>query len=151
MSGLYLEEFLVGQKFEHQVTKTITQAENMSFCNMTLNNQPLHIDHNFAKKTEWKKPLVNSVLTLGLVIGISVGDTTLGTTIGNLEMSSSFPNPVFEGDTINVVTEVVSVRESKSKGDRGIVEFVHRGYNQNRKLVCECRRKAMMKKKEKKS
>ena len=151
MSGLYLEDFLVGQTFEHQVTKTITQAENMSFCNMTLNNQPLHIDHNFAKQTEWKKPLVNSVLTLGLVIGISVGDTTLGTTIGNLEMSASFPNPVFEGDTINVVTEVVSVRESKSKGDRGIVEFVHRGYNQNRKLVCECRRKAMMKKKEKKS
>ena len=145
MAGLYFGAFFVGQKFEHELRKTVTESDNMLFSNMTLNPQPLHIDHHFSEGTVWGKPLVNSLFTLGLVIGISVSDTTLGTTIGNLGMSeTTFPNPVFHGDTIHVVTEVAAVRASKSKTDRGIVDFVHYGYNQSDVLICQCRRQAMM-------
>ena len=149
MPGLYLDEFVVGQVFEHELRKTVTESDNMLFSVMTLNPQPLHIDKQFSESTSWGQPLVNSIFTLGLVIGISVGDTTLGTTIGNLGMSeTNFPNPVFQGDTIHVTTEVISVRPSRSKPDRGIVEFLHRGYNQNDVLVCSCQRQAMMRRKE---
>lgn len=149
MAGLYLEEFTVGQVIRHSLTKTVTESDNMLFSVMTLNPQPLHIDFDFAARSEWGQPLVNSLFTLGLMIGISVYDTTLGTTIGNLGMTeTSFPNPVFHGDTIRVETTVVSVRESKSKPDRGIVEFEHRAYNQHGALVVKCLRQAMMKKKE---
>ena len=149
MAGLYLEEFTVGQVIRHSLTKTVTESDNMLFSVMTLNAQPLHIDFDFAARSEWGQPLVNSLFTLGLMIGISVHDTTLGTTIGNLGMTeTSFPNPVFHGDTIRVETTVVSVRESKSKPDRGIVEFEHRAYNQHGALVAKCLRQAMMKKKE---
>lgn len=145
MAGLYLEGFFEGQIFEHELRKTLTESDNMMFSNMTLNPQPLHIDRHFSEGTEWGQPLMNSLLTLGLVIGISVGDTTLGTTIGNLGMSeTSFPHPVFQGDTVHVTTEVAAVRASKSKPDRGIVDFIHRGYNQDDVLVCLCRRQAMM-------
>ncbi|PWK61849.1 MaoC family dehydratase [Aminobacter sp. AP02] len=148
MAGLYLEEFVVGQVIRHQLTKTVTESDNMLFSTMTLNAQPLHIDFDFAAKSEWGKPLVNSLFTLGLMIGISVHDTTLGTTIGNLGMTeTTFPHPVFHGDTIRVETEILSVRESKSKADRGIVEFLHRAYNQDGVLVAKCQRQAMMKKK----
>jgi len=148
MAGLYLEEFVVGQVIRHQLTKTVTESDNMFFSTMTLNPQPLHIDFDFAAKSEWGKPLVNSLFTLGLMIGISVHDTTLGTTIGNLGMTeTTFPHPVFHGDTIRVETEVLSVRESKSKTDRGIVEFLHCAYNQDGQLVAKCQRQAMMKKK----
>lgn len=148
MAGLYLEEFVVGQVIRHQLTKTVTESDNMLFSTMTLNAQPLHIDFDFAAKSEWGKPLVNSLFTLGLMIGISVHDTTLGTTIGNLGMTeTTFPHPVFHGDTIRVETEILSVRESKSKADRGIVEFLHRAYNQDGALVAKCQRQAMMKKK----
>ena len=148
MAGLYLEEFVVGQVIRHQLTKTVTESDNMLFSTMTLNAQPLHIDFDFAARSEWGKPLVNSLFTLGLMIGISVHDTTLGTTIGNLGMTETiFPHPVFHGDTIRVETEIMSVRESKSKADRGIVEFEHRAYNQQGVLVAKCRRQAMMKKK----
>ncbi|MBN9135449.1 MAG: MaoC family dehydratase, partial [Phyllobacterium sp.] len=120
MAGLYLEEFEVGHVFNHSLRKTITESDNMLFSVMTLNTQPLHIDFDFAAKTEWGKPLVNSLFTLGLMIGISVHDLTLGTTIGNLGMKETvFPHPVFHGDTIRVETTVISVRESKSKPDRG--------------------------------
>ena len=149
MAGLYLEEFTVGQVIRHSLTKTVTESDNVLFSVMTLNPQPLHIDFDFAAKSEWGQPLVNSLFTLGLMIGISVHDTTLGTTVGNLGMTeTSFPNPVFHGDTIRVETTVVSVRESKSKPDRGIVEFEHRAYNQHGALVAKCLRQAMMKKKE---
>ena len=149
MAGLYLEEFAVGQVIRHSLTKTVTESDNMLFSVMTLNPQPLHIDFDFAARSEWGQPLVNSLFTLGLMIGISVHDTTLGTTVGNLGMTeTSFPNPVFHGDTIRVETTVVSVRESKSKPDRGIVEFEHRAYNQHGALVAKCLRQAMMKKKE---
>lgn len=148
MPGLYLHEFSVGQVFQHTLRRTITESDNMLFSNMTLNPQPLHIDFEFAAQTEWGKPLVNSIFTLGLVIGISVNDTTIGTTIGNLGMTEVvFPHPLFHGDTLRVETEVMAVRESKSKPDRGIVEFEHRGFNQNNVLVARCRRQAMMRKK----
>ncbi|MDJ1464868.1 MaoC family dehydratase [Nitratireductor sp. GZWM139] len=148
MAGLYLEEFQPGQVFQHTLRKSVTESDNMLFSTMTLNPQPLHIDFAFAEKTEWGKPLVNSLFTLGLMIGISVHDTTLGTTVANLGMTETgFPHPVFHGDTIRVETEVKSVRASKSKPDRGIVEFEHRAYNQNDRLVARCLRQAMILKK----
>jgi len=147
MQGLYLEDLEVGRKFEHALRRTVTEMDNTLFSCLTHNPQPLHIDHEFAAKTEWGKPLVNSMFTLGLMIGISVNDTTLGTTIGNLGMTEvRFPRPVFHGDTLHVTTEVVSRRETRSRSDAGIVEFVHRGFNQRGELVAECRRQAMMRK-----
>lgn len=148
MAGLFLHEFEQGQVFQHSLRRSITESDNMLFSNMTLNPQPLHIDFDFASRTEWGKPLVNSLFTLGLMIGISVNDTTVGTTIANLGMTDViFPHPLFHGDTLRVETEVLSVRESKSKPDRGIVEFEHRGYNQDDVLVARCTRQAMMRKK----
>lgn len=147
MAGLYFEQFEEGQVFKHELTRSITESDNMLFCNMTLNPQPLHIDFDFAAKAEFGKPLVNSLFTLGLVIGISVYDTTLGTTIANLGMKDTqFPNPVFHGDTIRVETKVISKRESKSRPVAGIVEFEHRGFNQRGELVCVCLRSAFMRK-----
>jgi acyl dehydratase len=150
MQGLYLEDFEVGRKFEHALRRTVTEMDNTLFSALTHNPQPLHIDHDFAAKTEWGRPLVNSMFTLGLMIGISVNDTTLGTTIGNLGMTEvKFPKPVFHGDTIRATTEVVSRRETRSRTDAGIVEFLHRAFNQKGELVAECRRQAMMKKRPK--
>jgi acyl dehydratase len=147
MQGLYLEDFEVGRKFEHALRRTVTEMDNTLFSCLTHNPQPLHIDHEFAAKTEWGKPLVNSMFTLGLMIGISVNDTTLGTTIGNLGMTEvKFPKPVFHGDTLHVTTEVVSRRDTRSRSDAGIVEFVHKAFNQRGELVAECRRQAMMRK-----
>ena len=144
--GLYLEDFVVGELFRHRLTRTVTQMDNMLFSNMTLNPQPLHIDAHFcATETEWGRPIVNSLFTLGLMIGISVNDTTLGTTIANLGMTDvRFPAPVFEGDAIHCTTEVVGRRESKSRPDAGIVEFLHKAYKQDETLVAECRRQAFM-------
>jgi acyl dehydratase len=145
MAGLYLEEFTPGAVIRHALRKTVTEGDNMLFSTMTLNPQPLHIDFDFAAKSEWGRPLVNSLFTLGLMIGISVHDTTLGTTVGNLGMTeTSFPHPVFHGDTIRVETEVRSVRPSRSKPDRGIVELEHRAFNQQDVLVARCVRQAMM-------
>jgi acyl dehydratase len=150
MQGLYLEDLEVGRKFEHALRRTVTEMDNTLFSCLTHNPQPLHIDHDFASKTEWGKPLVNSLFTLGVMIGISVNDTTLGTTVGNLGMTDvRFPKPVFHGDTLHVTTEVVSSRETKSRLDAGIVEFVHKAFNQRGELVAECRRQAMMRKKPK--
>jgi acyl dehydratase len=147
MAGLYFEQFEVNHVFKHEITRSVTESDNMLFCNMTLNPQPLHIDFNFAKDTEFGQPLVNSLFTLGLVIGISVYDTTLGTTIANLGMENTqFPNPVFHGDTIRVQTRVVSLRESKSRPMAGIVVFEHKGINQRGEVVCLCTRSAFMRK-----
>ncbi|MEM6464449.1 MAG: MaoC family dehydratase [Pseudomonadota bacterium] len=149
MPGLYLQEFSPGQVIAHELRRTVTESDNILFSNMTLNPQPLHIDFDYAARSEWGKPLVNSMFTLGLLIGISVNDTTVGTTIANLGMTDvRFPHPMFHGDTLRVETEVISVRESKSKSDRGIVEFEHRGFNQHDVMVASCKRQAMMKKKE---
>ena len=145
MAGLYFEEFYEGQSFDHELRRTLTESDNMLFSTMTMNPQPLHIDRHFSEQTEWGQPLMNSLLTLGLVIGVSVGETTLGTTIGNLGMQETkFPHPVFQGDTIRATTEVVAVRASQSKPDRGIVTLLHKGFNQDDVLVCECQRLAMM-------
>jgi len=120
MPGLYLEDFVVGRVFEHEIRRTVTEMDNTLFSCLTHNPQPLHIDHEFASKTEWGKPLVNSLFTLGVMIGISVNDTTLGTTIGNLGMSEvKFPKPVFHGDTLRVTTEIVATRETRSRADAG--------------------------------
>jgi acyl dehydratase len=145
MAGLYFEEFLEGQVFEHALTRTVTETDNILFTTMTMNPQPLHLDAEFARTTEFGRPLVNSIFTLGLVIGISVGDTTLGTTVANLGMSDvRFPRPVFHGDTIRARTTVVSKRLSRSRGDAGIVEFEHVGLNQHGDTVAICRRAAFM-------
>lgn len=150
MRGLYYEEFEIGRVFEHAIGRTVTEMDNTLFSCLTLNPQPLHIDHQFAAGTEWGRPLVNSLFTLGLMIGISVSDTTLGTTIANLGMSEvKFGKPVFHGDTIRVKTEVVAKRESRSRPDAGLVEFHHRAYNQHGDMVAECRRQAFMRKKPK--
>ena len=144
--GLYFEDFEVGSAIRHRLTRTVTQADNMLFSNMTLNPQPLHIDAHFcATETEWGRPIVNSLFTLGLMIGISVNDTTVGTTIGNLGMTETkFPAPVFDGDTIRVETEIAAKRESRSRPTAGIVDFIHRAYKQDGILVAECRRQALM-------
>jgi acyl dehydratase len=145
MAGLYFEQFEVGHVFRHAVTKTVTEMDNTLFSVMTLNMQPLHLDAHFSEQTEFGQRLVNSLFTLGLVIGISVTDTTLGTTIANLGMSDiRFPKPVFHGDTVRVETEVKSARASGSRPEAGIVEFEHRGWNQRNELVCVCTRSAFM-------
>jgi acyl dehydratase len=146
MAGLYFEEFAEGQVFEHALARTVTEMDNVLFTTLTMNPQPLHLDAEFAKTTEFGRPLVNSIFTLGLVIGISVGDTTVGTTVANLGMSDvRFPKPVFHGDTIRARTTVIATRRSKSRADAGIVEFEHEGLNQRGESVAICRRAALMK------
>jgi acyl dehydratase len=144
--GLYFEDFEPGQVFRHALRRTVTETDNILFSTMTLNPQPLHIDRHFCEtETEWGQPLMNSLFTLGLMIGISVHDTTLGTTIANLGMTEvRFPHPLFQGDTLHVVTEVVSKRDSASRRDAGIVEFQHQAFNQADVLVAICRRHAFM-------
>ncbi len=145
MAGLYFEEFQVGQVFNHPWGRTVTESDNMMFSCLTLNVQPLHIDFEFASRTEFGKPLVNSLFTLGLMIGMTVNDTTLGTTIANLGMSDvRFPKPLFHGDTIHVRTTVKSVRESASRPLAGIVEFEHEALNQHQQVVANCIRQALM-------
>ena len=145
MAGLWFEEFTDGMVFNHEWSRTITETDNVWFSLLTMNVQPLHIDAHYAAKSEWGKPLVNSLFTLGLMIGMSVSDLTVGTTIANLGMSEvKFPHPVFEGDTLHAATENIGKRESKSRPGAGIVEFHHRAYNQDNKLVAECRRQAFM-------
>ena len=148
MAGLYFEDFEVGKVYEHELRRTVTEMDNMLFSNMTLNPQPLHIDRHFCEtETEWGQPLMNSLFTLGLLIGISVNDLTMGTTIANLGMTDvKFPHPMFQGDTLRAATEIVSKRESKSRPDAGIVDMMHRGYNQEGVLVAECLRQAFMRK-----
>ena len=148
MSGKYFEELEVGMEFKLLPHRTITETDNFLFTALTHNPQPLHLDAEFAKSTQHGQIIVNSLFTLGLVIGLSVGDTTLGTTIGNLGMEKTeFPNPVFIGDTVRVATKITEKRESKSKADRGIVWFEHVGINQRDEIICECLRKGMMIKK----
>jgi acyl dehydratase len=148
MAGLYYEEFTVGRVFEHAWTRTVTEMDNVLFSSLTMNVQPLHIDEEFASKTEFGQRIVNSLFTLGLMIGITVNDTTLGTTVANLGMTDvRFPKPVFHGDTLRVRTKVMSLRESKSRPDAGIVEFSHEAINQRGEVVAACTRQALMRKK----
>ena len=148
MAGLYYEEFHVGQEFAHAWTRTVTEMDNVLFTSLTMNVQPLHLDAEFAAKTEFGKPLMNSIFTLGLMVGITVNDTTMGTTVGNLGFSDvKFPKPVFAGDTLRVRTKVLAMRESRSRPEVGIVDFEHTCWNQRDEMVAICRRQAMMRKK----
>ena len=149
MSGKYFEELEVGLTFDHEPGRTVTETDNLLFTALTQNPQPLHLDAEFASQSIHGKILVNSIFTLGLVVGLSVADTTLGTTLGNLGFDqTTFPHPVFIGDTIRVASKVADRRASRSKPDRGIVTFEHTGPNQRGEIVCSCRRGAMMMRKQ---
>lgn len=149
MAGLYFEEFTVGQHFRHELTRSVTESDNMTFSLMSMNPQPLHVDFDFASRTEWGKPLFNSMFTFAIMVGLTVQDTTLGTTIGNLGFSEvTFPAPVFHGDTLRAETTVLSARESRSRPTQGLVEFEHRCFKQDGTLVAQCKRMALMKKRE---
>ncbi len=148
MKGLYFEEFEIGQLIEHPIRRTVTEMDNTLFSALTHNPQPLHIDRHYCEtETEFGQPLMNSLFTLGLMIGISVNDTTLGTTIANLGMSDvKFPAPLFHGDTVRVTTGIKTKRESRSRPDAGIVEFEHQAFKQDDTLVAVCTRQAFMRK-----
>jgi acyl dehydratase len=143
--GMWFDEFEVGQVVNHPLTRTITEADNVNFSTTTLNPAPLHIDADYAATTAFGRPLVNSLLTLGIVVGISVHELTHGTTVANLGFDGiTFPAPLFHGDTIHVESEILASRPSSSKPDRGIVTIEHRAFNQHDELVCSATRNAMM-------
>ena len=145
MAGLYFDELEVGQVFRHKLSRTITEMDNVLFTSMTHNPALLHLDEEYCKtETEFGQRIVNSALTLGLMVGISVGDTTLGTAVANLGWDEvRFPHPLFHGDTIRVETEVIELRASKSRPNAGIVTFAHRCYNQHGDLVGSCKRSGL--------
>jgi acyl dehydratase len=146
LAGLYFEEFSVGQQFKHPIRRTVTEADNVFFSALTHNPAPLHIDEEYCRtNTEFGQRIVNSAFTLGLMVGISIGDTTLGTTVANLGWDEvRFPKPVFHGDTLHCESEVAELRASRSRPQNGIVIFIHRAYNQNELLVAICKRSALM-------
>ncbi|HEX2887707.1 MaoC family dehydratase [Vineibacter terrae] len=146
MPGLYYEQFHVGQIFKHAIRRTITESDNVWFSALTHNPAYLHIDEEYCRtQSEFGQRIVNSGFTLGLMVGITVGDTTLGTTIANLGWDEvRFPKPLFHGDTIRVETEVLEMRASKSRPNQGIVIFAHRAYNQKDELVAHCKRSGLM-------
>lgn len=148
MPGLFFDELKVGQTFQHPIRRTITEADNVFFSALTHNPAQLHLDEEYCRtETEYGQRLVNSCLTLGMMVGISVGDTTLGTAIANLGWDEvRFPKPLFHGDTIRVETEVLELRDSKSRPDAGIVTFLHRAFNQKGELVAHCRRSGLQRK-----
>jgi len=145
MAGLWFDELAEGMVIDAEWTRTVTEADNVLFCSMTMNVQPLHLDAEFAKATEFGRPLVNSLFTLGLMIGMSVHNLTMGTTVANLGMTEvAFPAPVFAGDTIRTRTTVVVARPSRSRPAAGIVTFRHQAFNQAGTLVATCDRQALM-------
>lgn len=149
MPGLFFDELHVGQIFQHPIRRTITEADNVWFSALTHNPAYLHLDEEYCRtQTEFGQRIVNSAFTLGLMVGISVGDTTLGTAVANLGWDEvRFPNPLFHGDTIRVETEVLELRESKSRPNAGVVVFLHRAYNQRNELVAHCKRSGLQLKK----
>jgi acyl dehydratase len=146
MPGLYFDEFELGRVMRHMTRRTVTEADNTWFSVATCNPAAIHLDEDYCQKhTEFGTRIVNSAFTLGLMIGLSVADTTLGTTVGNLGMDEvRFPRPVFHGDTIRAETEVLAKRESKSRPTQGIVTFMHRAYNHKDELVAQCKRAALV-------
>jgi len=145
VSGRWFEELPVGFTVEHVTRRTVTETDNVLFTTMTMNPAPMHLDADYASRSEFGRPLVNSMFTVALVVGLSVPELTLGTIVAQLGMTDiSFPAPVFPGDTIRVETEVVEARESKSRPEAGIVVFEHRAYNQRDELVCRARRTGLM-------
>jgi len=148
MAGRYFDEWQVGDTVAHAVTRTVTETDNVLVSALTHNPQPMHLDHEVAASSEFGKPLVNSIYTFGLMVGVSVGDTTLGTLVANLGYDRLvFPAPVFVGDTLRSESECIEVRESKSRPNAGIVTWEHRSFNQRDELVCKCSRSALLKKK----
>ena len=148
MAGLWFDELEVGQVFKHAIHRTVTETDNVLFTAMTHNPAQLHLDEEYCRtETEFGQRIVNSCFTLGLMVGISVGDTTLGTAVANLGWDEvRFPRPVVHGDTIRVETEVIELRPSQSRPDQGIVTFLHRAYNQRDELVAHCRRSGLQRK-----
>ena len=148
MAGRYFDEWQVGDRVSHSITRTVTETDNLLISTLTHNPQPMHLDHEVAAASEFGKPLVNSIYTFGLMVGVSVGDTTLGTLVANLGYDKLiFPSPVFVGDTLRSESECLEVRESKSRPNAGIVTWEHRSFNQKGELVCKCTRSALLLKK----
>lgn len=145
MPGRFFEEWRVGDRIDHAVRRTVTETDNVLISALTHNPQPMHLDHEVAAQSEFGRPLVNSIYTFGLMVGVSVADTTLGTLVANLGYDRLvFPNPVFTGDTLRSTSECIAVRESKSRPNAGIVTWAHRSFNQKGDLVCECTRSALL-------
>lgn len=146
VSGKWLEELTPGLVIPHAIRRTVTEADNVMFTTMSMNPAWLHLDFDYAtNETQFEQPLVNSMLTLAMVVGISVHETTLGTTVANLGFGEiTFPAPMFHGDTLRVETEVLEARESKSRPGQGVVKFEHRAYKQTGELVCKAVRSALM-------
>jgi acyl dehydratase len=151
MPGVYFDELKVGQLFKHPIRRTITEADNVFFSALTHNPAQLHLDEEYCRtETEFGQRIVNSLFTLALMVGISIGDTTLGTGVANLGMDEVvFPKPLFHGDTIHVETEILDLRDSKSRPTQGIVTFAHRMFNQRGELVASCKRKGLQHKRPK--
>jgi acyl dehydratase len=147
MAGLWFDELAVGQRFDHAIRRTVTETDNLLFTTLSHNPAQLHLDAETMKGSEYGQVLVNSCFTLSLMVGVSVGDTTLGTAVANLGWDEvRFPKPVFIGDTLNIVTEVLELRESKSRPDAGIVTFLHQAWNQRGELVASCKRSGLQRK-----
>jgi len=145
MSGLWFEELTVGMVVTHAIHRTVTETDNVLFTTMSMNPAPMHLDHEHAAASEFGRPLVNSMFTIALVVGISVPELTLGTIVAQLGLDAvSFPAPVFVGDTLRVESEVVRVRASRSRPSAGLVVFEHRAHNQRDELVCKARRTGLM-------
>jgi acyl dehydratase len=145
---VWFDELLIGQRFEHPIHRTVTETDNVLFTAMTHNPAQLHLDEEYMKGTEFGTRIINSCFTLGLMVGISVGDTTLGTAVANLGWDEvRFPKPLFPGDTVNVVTEVIELRDSRSRPDAGIVTFFHQAFNQHGDVVASCKRSGLQRKK----
>lgn len=148
MAGRYFDEWQVGDHIVHAITRTVTETDNLLISTLTHNPQPLHLDHEAAKDTEFGRPLVNSCFTFSLIVGVSVADTTLGTLVANLGYDAvKFPKPVFVGDTLTCESEVVALRESGSRPNAGIVTWEHRAKNQRGETVCTFTRSALLQKK----
>lgn len=150
MAGVWFDELEVGQVFDHAIRRTVTETDNLLFTTMTHNPAQLHLDAEYMKDSDYGQVLVNSCFTLGLMVGVSVGDTTLGTAVANLGWDEvRFPKPLFVGDTVRIETEVIELRESKSRPEAGIVTFAHRAYNQHGDLVASCKRSGLQHKRPK--
>ena len=145
MAGRFFDEWTVGDTIAHPITRTVTETDNLLISTLTHNPQPLHLDAEAAKATEFGHPLVNSCFTFSLAVGVSVGDTTLGTLVANLGYDEvRFPKPVFVGDTLSIESECLELRESKSRPNAGIVTWEHRATNQRGETVCTFKRSALL-------
>jgi acyl dehydratase len=144
MAGKYFDDLQVGMKIQHPLRRTLTETDNVLFCSLTMNTQPLHLDEEFARQTPFGARIINGIFTLGLVVGITVGDLTEGTIVANLGYEAvNHPHPAFAGDTVRVETEVLEMRPSSSKPDRGIIKLKHLAYNQHGAIICEVQRSVM--------